>query len=391
MYQKCGVDKDKDILHEINHVLSPSDADKCRAIVEEMEEEGRQTLQLATGARELLAWCRSHGIPTALVTRNTRRTSDRLEELLLERTSVGNDRETTSSTSQQQPHAFDTVIARDDSDFPPKPDPASLRHILREWGVVDIDVSTSVVMVGDSHANDVVYGKAAGATTALLDTGRRYMATETSKDTAIHPDCIVQNLWELSRWLWLNMDIPGSLGTYSPLLKYDTPLVTSKAGQAAVDGDLKTLEQLPTTELFQGCTKTGNTPLIWAANAGHDHIVEYLLQEGSLPSDNNHVDARGYLGATAVSRAACRGHGACLELLAAAGADLDSANDKMQFPLHFAAYKQHLDCIHILLNYGANPYVLDRKGRTPSLDTSNDEIRHVLEEAMMKQSTGITT
>lgn len=151
------------------------------------------------------------------------------------------------------------------------------------------------------------------------------------------------------------------------------------------------MKRSATKELFQVCTQTGNTPLIWAANAGHDHVVEYLLKEDSSSSEDKHVDARGYLGATAVSRAACRGHGACLELLAAAGADLDISNDKMQFPLHFAAFKQNLDCLHVLLKYGANPYVLDRKGRTPSLDTSNDDIRQVLQEAMMKRATAITT
>ncbi|KAG7346441.1 ankyrin repeat domain protein [Nitzschia inconspicua] len=412
MYQRCNVDKDKDILHEINHVLSPSRAEDCRAIIEEMEAEGRRTLQLITGAGEVLAWCRAHDIPTALVTRNTRLTVDRLEELLLkESTSVntndiGDNGASNLISTLERPHVFDVVIARDDDAFPPKPNPASLRHILQHhWGIHDNnnnenyhkdDVATtysssSVVMVGDSPSNDIAYGKAAGTKTALLDTARQHMTTETSKESpANHPDCTIQGLWELPRWLWLNMDIPGSLGTYSPLLKYDTPVNTGKAGQAAVDGDLERLQQLPTDELFQACSQTGNTPLIWAADAGHVNVVEYLLQQyqSSVSTqslsvhNNNYLNSRGYLGATAVSRAACRGHATCLERLAAAGADLDVPNDKMQFPLHFAAFKQKLECVHTLLNYGANPFVLDRKGRTPSLDTSNDEIRQVLEESM---------
>jgi HAD-hyrolase-like/Ankyrin repeats (3 copies) len=266
--------------------------------------------------------------------------------------------------------------------------------LQHHWGILEGEdkgddasssfaVAASVVMVGDSPSNDVAYGKAAGATTALLDTGRRYMATETTKETTHQPDCIVQNLWELPRWLWLNMDIPGSLGSQAPLLKYDTPLVTSRACRAAFDGDLETLRQLPTGDLFQDCPQTGNTPLIWAADAGHDDVVEFLLQQQpSVSTLVKIMNIRGYLGATAVSRAACRGHVGCLEQLAAAGADLDVPNDKMQYPLHFAAFKQKMDCVYKLLEHGANPYVLDRKGRTPSLDTSNEEIRRILEDAM---------
>ena len=86
-----------------------------------------------------------------------------------------------------------------------------------------------------------------------------------------------------------------------------------------------------------------------------------------------------------MSRAARRGHADCLRLLATAGADLDIGNKKMQYPLHFAAFKENLKCVQILLEHGANTLVLDRKGRTPSQDTKNDEIRCVLELAMTRE------
>lgn len=419
MYQDCGIKADQDILYEMKHNMSAERAAECQAIIDQMEQNGRDTLQLMPGAHELLTWCRAHhngsneNIPTAIVTRNTKLSVDRLEELL----SLSSQPEaaiTATPTLQnpfQQPHVFDVIISRDDESFPPKPDPASLRHILQKWGItndnVDHDNATaSVVMVGDSPANDVAYGKAAGTTTVLVDSGRRFVATETAKQQdamMTTPDCIVQHLWEIPRWLWLNREIPGPLGTHAPLLKYDTPIVSTNlvAHQAAADGNVKLLEeQLAKMEddesklqiLWEACPETGNTPLIWAANAGHANVVQFLLSH--LPTDQQKkeecLNIRGYLGATALSRAACRGHTECLQLLAAAAVPsriscLDIPNDKMQYPLHFAAFKQHLDCVHILLEHGANPFVLDRKGRTPSLDTSNAEIRQVLEQAMQER------
>jgi hypothetical protein len=146
-------------------------------------------------------------------------------------------------------------------------------------------------------------------------------------------------------------------------------------------------------DLMYICPTTGNTPLIWAANAGHVEVVNYIVNKVSVVQDdegppdndnrgNEYLNVRGYLGATAVSRAACRGHAECVRILAQAGANLDICNDKMQYPLHFAAFKEKVECVQVLLEYQANPLVLDRKGRTPSLDTKNEEIRGILEQAM---------
>ena len=50
----------------------------------------------------------------------------------------------------------------------------------------------------------------------------------------------------------------------------------------------------------------------------------------------------------------------------------------MQYPLHFAAFKKHPDAVSILMKYGANTLVLDRKGRTPAEDTSDEAIRDAI-------------
>jgi len=50
---------------------------------------------------------------------------------------------------------------------PPKPDPAGLLHIAREWGVEEGERAEGMVMVGDS-VDDMAAGARAGATTVLL-------------------------------------------------------------------------------------------------------------------------------------------------------------------------------------------------------------------------------
>ena len=42
--------------------------------------------------------------------------------------------------------------------------------------------------------------------------------------------------------------------------------------------------------------------------------------------------------------------------------------------LHFAAFKLKPEAVRVLLQHGASPLVLDRKGRTPAEDTSDDNI-----------------
>ena len=71
MYERCGVDPKDDILDAIGN-MPDAEAATAAAIVEEMEEEGRRTLQLTPGAREFAEWLARQGIPTALVTRHTR-------------------------------------------------------------------------------------------------------------------------------------------------------------------------------------------------------------------------------------------------------------------------------------------------------------------------------
>ena len=85
-------------------------------------------------------------------------------------------------------------------------------------------------------------------------------------------------------------------------------------------------------------------------------------------------------------RASRRGHVEALRaLLAAPGVDADQPNEKLQSPMHFAAFKRNPEAVEVLLGHGANTLVLDRKGRTPAEDTSDEAICSVILEARARQ------
>jgi phosphoglycolate phosphatase-like HAD superfamily hydrolase len=380
MYRQCGVDPAHDILERIATMPDPVQQQRALDIIEEMEEEGRRTLELMPGAKELVSWLDAHGIPMAIVTRNTQKTTD----LLL---TDGRMFPTNSNN-----HSFSPVIARD-AGYPPKPDPTAMSVIAKAWNV---ELPTdSLLMVGDSLSNDVAFGKNAGVRTALLDSGRRYQETLAGKTVdGLSPDFVADTLWGLPRTLWKAYTIAGRLGSSSQpsIPKVQAPEPTTPLTLASASGDIATIESLlargassssssddDDDSVINQTDDSGNTALIWAVERNQEKAVEMLLSQ----SDSIDVNVRGFLGATAVSRAARRGLDSILTRLLQHGnnADPDLPNDKLQHPLHFAAFQHHHTCVRILVEQGANPLVLDRKGRTPAHDTTNEEIRTLLLEA----------
>ena len=115
MYRRAGVPAADDILSAAWRA-----DEQASAVVEEMEGEGRATLQLMVGAGELAVWLGAHGIPAALVTRNSARTVEHFHAHCW-----------LAGVAPMEP-----AISRDDP-FPAKPDPGAMKTIQERWGIAD--------------------------------------------------------------------------------------------------------------------------------------------------------------------------------------------------------------------------------------------------------------
>lgn len=425
MYKRCGIPKEKDILKEILPQDNDSDEileikKKQMAIVEEMEEESRQNLSsMAPGALDFIQWLIFHQIQIGLVTRNTEKTVQHMiheciqnDVIFFSATSKNDDDTDMMKKHKDTNNIFSPCLTRDNCEFPTKPDPAALEFIKKEWGCTGRDdddtADMGFLMVGDSYVNDVMFGKNAGVTTCLVDYKNEYYekkeknkqtttTTTNNDDQSSDPDMIVTNLSQLPSILWQNFIIDGDLGTKvdTSQMKFPVPVpspecskivhaVTSKAPwDKNTENFLKECNE--NEELWKIDPVTKNTPLIWAADAGNLEAVHFLL---STISDINNkidksqtIDVKGYLGATALSRACRRGYLEIVQELLQNGCGINIPNDKMQYPLHFAAFQRHKDVVELLLKYKGNTYVLDRKGRTPVEDTSDKEISELILKA----------
>jgi ankyrin repeat protein len=165
------------------------------------------------------------------------------------------------------------------------------------------------------------------------------------------------------------------------LKKFDKPIPSSLASLAAINNDIVKLSTLSTIDLL-AVEESGNTALIWCADTGNVDSLNYILSiiEKENPSA---VNTRGYLGNTALSRASRGGHVDCVSsLLKSSSINPNIANEKMQYPLHFAAFKKKHDVVKVLLeSKKCDTMVLDRKGRTPAEDTSDESIRSMILES----------
>ena len=180
--------------------------------------------------------------------------------------------------------------------------------------------------------------------------------------------------------------VGSAINADGTLRHYVKPTPTTPACIAASNGDTVALSTFRWTDLSAADT-TGNNCLIWAADRGQCAAVELLLAAAER-EDPASVNTRGYIGNTALARAARGGHVECVVALLARSSQINPnlPNDKKQYPLHFAAFKRHPAVVQALL---ASPLtdttVTDRKGRTPAEDTSDAAIRDMILSARQRR------
>jgi HAD superfamily hydrolase (TIGR01549 family) len=152
-----------------NMLALPPGPDRERAfsLLEAFEDEAAELSQLNEGAKELLDFLEARGVPTGLVTRNSRRSVDR--------------------TLAKHRLSFSVVMTREDA--PAKPRPEALWIILERLKVEP----AHAIMVGDFKF-DILAGRNAGTRTALLLNGARPAYLE-----ELSPDHLLERLDDLRR------------------------------------------------------------------------------------------------------------------------------------------------------------------------------------------------
>ena len=126
--------------------MTPADRSVAEAILHRHEERAATGSVLNPGCEELIAWVRERKLPTALVTRNSRRSA----ACVLERHGL----------------SFDLLITREDGRFKPHPEPLLLA--CERLGVP----AEATWMIGDGY-HDIEAGLAAGIRTVWISHGRQ--------------------------------------------------------------------------------------------------------------------------------------------------------------------------------------------------------------------------
>jgi HAD superfamily hydrolase (TIGR01549 family) len=130
----------------LDYLRSATDVEheRVRTLLTKFEEAGVADAKLNRGARKLLNFLARRRIPTALLTRNTRKSVD--------------------GVCRKLNLKFDVTVTREDG--PHKPAPEPIWEIARRWGVKPREV----LMVGD-YKWDVLCANNAGTPCALLVNG----------------------------------------------------------------------------------------------------------------------------------------------------------------------------------------------------------------------------
>ncbi|KAF4467313.1 HAD superfamily hydrolase [Fusarium albosuccineum] len=149
MRQVLGISKTIDILEHIDTLPDDQQGTALESI-RAIEREAMKSQTPQPGLMTLMAYLDAKAIPKAICTRNFEVPVQNLLEKFLEGS------------------RFHPVITRDFR--PPKPDPAGILHIAKNWDLQDEageGDASGLIMVGDS-IDDMTAGRKAGAATVLL-------------------------------------------------------------------------------------------------------------------------------------------------------------------------------------------------------------------------------
>ncbi|XP_065186745.1 ankyrin-3-like [Sycon ciliatum] len=230
--------------------------------------------------------------------------------------------------------------------------------------IVDMEGNTPLILatrIGNLKLAQLIIKKGANVGFVSPLTGRQalHYATES-------------NLNDLAAWLVrhgadiLAEDSQGrnALHLCSPALSVS--LKESAAAAAVAEGKIGYVQRLVELGLdINAATGVSGAPLLHrAAYCGHSDLVNYLLQNGASVAlvDNEGDSAIHYV---CLKDLAERYHAQALHLLLAYGGDASLPNKKGDTPLHIAARQGFNHRVHMLLENGADRSAVNKRGELP--------------------------
>ncbi|KAF6734997.1 Ankyrin repeat family A protein 2 [Oryzias melastigma] len=130
----------------------------------------------------------------------------------------------------------------------------------------------------------------------------------------------------------------------------------------------------------------GFTPLMWAAAHGQIAVVEFLLQNGADP----HLLAKGR--ESALSLACSKGYTDIVKMLIDCGVDVNEYDWNGGTPLLYAVHGNHVRCVEILLESGADPTMESDSGFNAmdmAVAMGHRNVQQVIEAHLLKLLMGI--
>jgi ankyrin repeat protein len=128
--------------------------------------------------------------------------------------------------------------------------------------------------------------------------------------------------------------------------------------KAAASGDIKDVKKLVLRVGVDTKSKSEQTALMYAAAAGKNHIVDFLL------ANRANCNLQDAVGSTALTLASEEGNSAIISSLISAGANTNLQNIHGDTALHVAAERGHQNAIRVLQANGTL-HCLNNAGRTP--------------------------
>ena len=110
--------------------------------------------------------------------------------------------------------------------------------------------------------------------------------------------------------------------------------------------------------MIEMATYKNTTPLMRAAQEGHESVVQLLLRRGARVNRRNNEQM------SALMLASQRGHANVVTLLLEAKAEIDFMTVQRSTSLMLACKREHVDVVRVLVSFGCELFIRDSRGRT---------------------------